>query len=97
MRHEELIPLPSRIRTRLATEAVTREELTAAGNASPMTRELRQTLGDHAGHYRILVAMSAELLMSAAQHEVTALDETLYLQVYSAPERSSARPAPAAR
>lgn len=51
LRREELIPLGPRIRTRLATEAATREELlaclehllTAPGNASLMTRELRQT------------------------------------------------------
>jgi type II secretory pathway predicted ATPase ExeA len=49
LRREELIPLGSRIRTRLATEAATREELlaclehllAACGNASLMTRELR--------------------------------------------------------
>ena len=106
LRREELIPLGSRIRTRLATEAATREELiaclehllAAAGNASLMTRELRQTLVDHAaGNYRILVSMAAELLMTAAQREITTLDEKLYLQVFSAPERSTARRAPAAR
>jgi type II secretory pathway predicted ATPase ExeA len=56
LRREELIPLGSRIRTRLATEVATREELlaclehllAAAGNASLMSRELRQTLADHA-------------------------------------------------
>src|SRR5487761_489220 len=103
---QELIPLGSRIRTRLATEAATREELiaclehllAAAGNASLMTRELRQTLVDHAaGNYRILVSMAAELLMTAAQREITTLDEKLYLQVFSAPERSTARRAAAAR
>src|SRR5487761_1131614 len=106
LRREELIPLGSRIRTRLATEAATREELiaclehllAAAGNASLMTRELRQTLVDHAaGNYRILVSMAAELLMTAAQREITTLDEKLYLQVFSAPERSTARRAAAAR
>src|SRR3569833_784924 len=105
-RREELIPLGSRIRTRLATGAATREELlaclehllAAAGNASLMTRELRQTLVDHAaGNYRILVSMAAELLMTAAQREITTLDEKLYLQVFSAPERSTARRAAAAR
>jgi general secretion pathway protein A len=106
LRREELVPLGSRIRTRLATEAATREELlaclehllAAAGNASLMTRELRQTLCDHAaGNYRILVSMAAELLMTAAQREITTLDEKLYLQVFSAPERSTARRAAAAR
>ena len=94
LRREELIPLGSRIRTRLASEAATREELiaclehllTAAGNAGLMSRELRQTLCDHAaGNYRVLVSMAAELLMTAAHREITTLDEKLYLQVFSVP------------
>jgi general secretion pathway protein A len=106
LRREELIPLGSRIRTRLATEAATREELlaclehllAAAGNASLMTRELRQTLCDHAaGNYRILVSMAAELLMTAAQREITTLDEKLYLQVFGRPETNNSRRTAAAR
>ncbi|MGB6487080.1 MAG: ATP-binding protein [Steroidobacteraceae bacterium] len=100
MRREELIPLGSRIRTRLATETASREELvaclehliTAAGNASLMTRELRHTLVDHAaGNYRVLVSMAAEILMTAAQHEITTLDEKLYLQVFARPEAKASR------
>jgi type II secretory pathway predicted ATPase ExeA len=100
LRREELIPLGSRIRTRLATEAATREELmacldhllTTAGNASLMTKELRHTLVDHAaGNYRIFIAMAGELLMSAAQREITTLDEKLYLQVFARPEAPAAR------
>jgi general secretion pathway protein A len=106
LRREELIPLGSRIRTRLAAEAATREELlaclehllTSAGNAGLMTRELRQTLVDHAaGNYRIFVSMAAELLMTAAQREITTLDEKLYLQVFGRPETHTSRRAPAAR
>jgi len=106
LRREELVPLGSRIRTRLATEVATREELlaclehliTGAGNASLMTRELRHTLVDHAaGNYRILVSMAAELLMSAAQREITTLDEKLYLQVFGRPETQTSRRAAAAR
>lgn len=106
LRREELIPLGSRIRTRLATEVATREELiaclehliAAAGNASLMTRELRYTLVDHAaGNYRILLGMAAELLMTAAQREITTLDEKLYLQVFGRPETQTSRRATAAR
>jgi general secretion pathway protein A len=105
LRREELIPLGSRTRTRLATEIATREELltclehllAAAGNASLMTRELRHTLVDHAaGNYRILVSMAAELLMTAAQREITTLDEKLYLQVFARPETQPSRRAAAA-
>ena len=104
LRREELIPLGSRIRTRLATEAATREDLlacldhllTSAGNASLMTRELRNTLVDHAaGNYRIFIAMAGELLMSAAQREITTLDEKLYLQVFARPDTPATRRAAA--
>ena len=100
LRREELIPLGSRIRTRLAAEAAPREELMAglehllqaAGNASLMTRELRHTLVDHAaGNFRILVAMAAELLMTAASREIVTLDETLYLEVFGRPPAHPAR------
>ena len=94
LRREELIPLGSRIRTRLATGVATRDELLAcleqllasAGNASLMTQELRHTLVDHAaGNYRLCIGMAAELLMAAAQRDLPVLDEKLYLQVFAAP------------
>lgn len=104
LRREELIPLGSRIRTRLATEVATRDELlacldhllTSAGNATLMTKELRHTLVDHAaGNYRIFIAMAGELLMSAAQREITTLDEKLYLQVFARPDTPATRRAAA--
>jgi type II secretory pathway predicted ATPase ExeA len=100
LRREELIPLGSRIRTRLAAETATRDELLAclehllasAGNASLMTRELKHTLVDHAaGNYRVFITMAGELLMSAAQREITTLDEKLYLQVFARPDKPIAR------
>ena len=106
LRREELIPLGSRIRTRLATEAASRDELAAcldhlltqAGTASLMTTELRNTLCDHAaGNYRILTSLAAELLAAAAQQELPQLDEKLYLQVFGQPERSVRRRAAGAR
>ena len=106
LRREELIPLGSRIRTRLATEHASREELVAslnhllagAGNASLMTPQLRHTLCDHAaGNYRILTTMAAELLAAAAQRELPQLDEKLYLEVFAPPEAPSPRRAAARR
>ena len=100
LRREELIPLGSRIRTRLATEHASREELLAglnhllagAGNASLMTPALRHTLCDHAaGNYRILTTMAAELLAAAAQRELPHLDEKLYLEVFAQPEAPAPR------
>jgi type II secretory pathway predicted ATPase ExeA len=100
LRREELIPLGSRIRTRLATEHASREELidslghllAGAGNASLMTPQLRHTLCDHAaGNYRILTTMAAELLAAAAQRELPQLDEKLYLEVFAQPEAPTPR------
>jgi general secretion pathway protein A len=94
LRRDELLPLGSRLRTRLAMEYADRKELLAclkhllasAGNASLMTPELMQTLCDHAvGNHRVLTSIAAELLASAAQQEITQLDEKLYLEVFGAP------------
>ena len=106
LRREELIPLGSRIRTRLATEHASREELLAglqhlmagAGNASLMTPQLRQTLCDHAaGNYRILTTLAAELLAAAAQRDLAQLDEKLYLEIFAQPEAPAPRRASASR
>ena len=68
-KREELIPLGSRIRTRLATEAATPEQLlqcldfvlAACGNASLMSATLKHTLCDHAaGNYRVLSTLAGE-------------------------------------
>ena len=94
LRRDELLPLGSRVRTRLVMEYADREELMAclkhllatAGNASLMTPTLMQTLCDHAlGNFRVLTTMAAELLAQAAQQEITQLDEKLYLKVFAAP------------
>jgi len=91
LRHEDLVPLGTRIRTRLHTEAASREELltllshalSKAGNATLMTPQLMDTLVDHAaGNYRVLMTMGADLLAQGMAHEVEQLDEKLYLEVY---------------
>jgi len=106
LRREELIPLGSRIRTRLATEYASRDELLAclthllssAGNTSLMTPALCHTLCDHAaGNYRILTTLAAELLAAAAQRELPQLDEKLYLEVFAPPETPSLRRVAAGR
>ena len=106
LRREELIPLGSRIRTRLATEFASREELIAcldhllagAGNASLMTTQLRHTLCDHAaGNYRILTTLAAELLAAAAQRDLPVLDEKLYLDIFAQPNQPAQRRAATAR
>jgi len=94
LRRDELLPLGSRIRSRLVMEYADRTELmdalkhllSTAGNANLMTPELMQTLCDHAvGNYRVLTSMAAELLAIAAQRELTQMDEKLYLEVFEPP------------
>jgi type II secretory pathway predicted ATPase ExeA len=106
LRREELIPLGSRIRTRLVTEAASRDELQAclqhlldtAGNASLMTPALQHTLCDHAiGNYRLLTTLAAELLAVAAQRDLPQLDEKLYLDVFAPAETPTPRRAAARR
>lgn len=100
LRHVDLIPLGSRIRTRLATEFASREELlaclehliTEAGNTSLMSKQLQHTLCDHAaGNYRVLTTMAAELLASAAQKDLPTLDEKLYMEVFKPQIRPTQR------
>ena len=94
LRRDDLLPLGSRIRSRLVMEYASRDELAAclnhllasAGNAHLMTPELAAMLCEHAlGNYRVLTTMAGELLASAAQQELTLLDEKLYLQLYATP------------
>jgi general secretion pathway protein A len=101
-RQDELLPLGSRIRTRLTLEYATPDELraclkhllTSAGNVKLLTPELAATLVDHAGgNYRTLTTMAGELLTAAAQRELSHLDEKLYLDVFAAPH--TRRPAKA--
>ena len=91
LRQEHLVPLGTRIRTRLVTEAASREELLEllshallkAGNATLMTTELKDTLVDHsAGNFRLLMTMGGELLAYGMAHEIEQLDEKCYLEVY---------------
>jgi len=99
LRHQDLVPLGTRIRTRLVAEPATREELlellghalSKAGSASLMTTELMEILVDHsAGNYRVLMTMGGELLAYGMAHEVPQLDEKCYLEVY---QPRSTRPA----
>jgi type II secretory pathway predicted ATPase ExeA len=91
LRHQDLVPLGTRIRTRLVTEPAARDELltllrhalSTAGNATLMTPQLMDTLVDHSvGNYRVLMTMGADLLAHGLAREVQQLDEKLYLEVY---------------
>lgn len=102
LRSADLLPLGSRIRRRLTLEYASRDELlscldhqlTAAGNPTLMTTELKTALADHAaGNYRILMHMAEELLTVAADRELPRLDEKLYFDVFG----PLLKPKPAAR
>jgi type II secretory pathway predicted ATPase ExeA len=101
LRSDELAPLDSRCRVRLALERATPDELAdllahallEAGAARLMTPELIATLADHAqGNPRALMNMAAELLDAAAQREAPHIDEKLFLEMCAAPP-PEARPA----
>ena len=100
LRQEDLVPLGTRIRTRLVTEPATREEL--SGIASARASEGRQCVADDGrahgdtgrpqrGQLPVLMIMGGELLAHGMAHEVAELDEKCYLEVY---QPRSTRPAP---
>ncbi|MBW6493764.1 MAG: ATP-binding protein [Burkholderiaceae bacterium] len=97
LRREDLLPLGSRIRIRLAMEYAGRDELAtcldhllaSAGNAALMTAQLRAMLCDHAaGNYRILTTLAAQLLAAAVQRQAPVIDEKLYFEVFADTKRS---------
>lgn len=100
LRHDELLPLSSRIRSRLILDYLEPEELqktllhllTTAGNPTLMTRELIATLAEHSfGNMRVLTSLAAEMLSYAAHRELPQLDEKLYFEVFSPPPSPSSK------
>ncbi len=105
-RSDELLPLASRMRVRLALERASAAELQdclqhalgRAGAAKLMTPELIATLCDHAaGNHRALMNMAGELLAVAAQREARQIDEKLFLETFSPPPPPQAKTAAARR
>jgi general secretion pathway protein A len=91
LRQDDLVPLGSRIRTRLVTAPASREELlellshalSKAGNPTLMTAQLMETLVDHsAGNYRSLMIMGGELLAYGLANDGASLDEKCFLEVF---------------
>ena len=94
LRSDELAPLNSRMRVRLALERATPDELAElvghalqkAGAVKLMTPELIATIADHSqGNPRALMNIAGELLDVAAQREVRHIDEKLFLEMCAAP------------
>ena len=99
-RTPELLPLGSRIRTRLELSALSPQELAAyldfmlqkAGAPQLIAPELIQTLSAHAhGNLRVLTHMAAELLSAAAERNLPRIDEALYFDLFAPPLRQSRR------
>jgi general secretion pathway protein A len=99
-RSEELLPLGSRMRVRLALDRASPEELhellqhALAKAAAPklMSAELIATLCDHAqGNPRALMNMAGELLAVAAQREARHIDEQLFFETFAAPSAAPAK------
>ena len=91
-RTAELLPLGSRIGPRLVLLPLSPERLQdylnfaldQSGNSQLMTPELIQALTTHAaGNLRVLNQMAAELLVAAAEQDLTRIDESLFLELFS--------------
>jgi general secretion pathway protein A len=91
-RDRDLLPLGSRIRTRLVLGPLSPPDLgafldhalEASGAPGLMTDGLKETVVAHcAGNLRILTGLCAELLARGAAQERKHLDEQLYLEAFS--------------
>ena len=104
LRKEDLLPLGSRIKTKLKIEPASREELVAmmktriekAGNPAIMTPGLIDTLVEHAGgNPRSLLQTAEELFANAMSKELRQMDEKLFFDLYplqeTKPRRAIAR------
>jgi type II secretory pathway predicted ATPase ExeA len=103
LKSDELAPLGSRMRVRLALDRATPQELAelvdhalrSAGASKLMTPEVIATIADHAqGNPRALMNIAGELLDAAAQREARHIDEKLFLEMCAmpaAPEPKAAR------
>ena len=103
LRAPDLLPIASRIRTRLVLDseppdvlgAMLRHILTTAGNAALMTDELQRTVCEHAaGNRRVMMQLCNELLVLAVAKNAKRLDESLYLELTAAEHRPTRPPAP---
>ena len=88
----DLLPIASRMRSRLRLEALPPKQLQecinhllkTAGNPKLLSPSLIQTLCEHAaGNLRLLMNMANDLLMAACQQERELIDEKLYFEVFT--------------
>lgn len=92
LEERELLPIASRIRSRLRLEALAPKQLQeclnhllkAAGNPRLLTASLAATLCEHAaGNLRLLMNMANDLLAAASHQERDQIDEKLYFEVFA--------------
>lgn len=92
LKQPDLLPIHSRLRTKLVMSQTSRDELIAlltkalvlAGNTALMTEDLIATLAEHAaGNPRSMMTMADELLCEAVRLELRQLDTQLYLDFFS--------------
>jgi general secretion pathway protein A len=95
-RHEDLLPIASRIRTRLLLDYLSPKELLEwlhhvlahAGQPHLITSEVMTTLAEHAaGNLRVLANLANELLVVAARREISQIDQKLYFEVFATQTR----------
>lgn len=91
LHHTDLLPIASRIRTRLRMEPATPQQLreclihllAKAGNPNLMNPQVQITLCEHAaGNYRLLMNMANELLALALSREAPQIDEKLFFEAF---------------
>ncbi len=97
----DLLPIASRIRSRLRLEALPPKQLQeclnhvlkAAGNPKLLSPALIQTLCEHAaGNLRVLMNLANELLVAACQQEREVVDEKLYFEVFALDPKPTKKP-----
>jgi type II secretory pathway predicted ATPase ExeA len=102
----QLLPVLSRIRTRLVLQHTARDELLElldhaleqAGNRNLLKQEVVEALVDHCGgNVRTLMNMGNELLEAAMAEEAGEIDEKLYLEVFADPPPRAKKPKRKAR
>jgi general secretion pathway protein A len=100
LQEAELLPIASRIRARLRTEALDPSQLLQcvnhllkmAGNPKLMSPSLLQTLCEHAaGNLRLLMNMANDLLAAALEQEREQIDEKLFFEVFALDPKPAAK------
>lgn len=98
----DLVPVGTRIRTRLHAQAASVDELLTylrhaleqAGSPSLMSSEVMTALCEHAaGNLRVLMNMADELLTHAVQRQSDSIDEKLFFEVYGQATQARGRKA----